>query len=62
MATRSRPAQGVNSLPRKSPRAAYKPDAAPVVVSSGSVSHPKDTRWGKLKRLTTDRTPTIIQD
>lgn len=61
MATRSRPAQGNNSsAPLRRPRPAYKADAAPVVKSRGSVSHPKDTgRWAP-KRLVQDATPTVV--
>ena len=58
---RSRPAQGNNSnRPFNRPRPAYKPSVAPTVVSSGSVSRPRDTRWGKLKRDAGDATPKVV--
>jgi hypothetical protein len=61
MAKVSRPAQGNNSGPLNRPRPAYAPDAAPTVVSSGSVSKPRDTKWGKLRRQNSDATPKVVK-
>lgn len=65
MATRtlSRPAQGNNSIaPLRRPRPAYRPSLAPQVVSSGTLSRPKDTVWrgSTLKRQAADETPKIV--
>lgn len=61
MANVSRPAQGNNSKPRKPARPAYRSDAAPVVVSSGSVSRPKSVT-GRFRgtRLVADATPRVV--
>lgn len=56
-----RPAQGHNSIAKTGGRSAYKPDAAPVVKSRGSVSHPNDTGNWRLKRLVSDETPHVVQ-
>jgi len=63
MAKRARPAQGNNSGPLNRPRPAYKPSAAPQVVSSGSVSKPRDSRWKRstLKTQAADATPKIVK-
>jgi hypothetical protein len=64
MAKIKRPMQGNNSTrPFNRPRPAYKAQAGPTVVSSGSVSKPKDTKWkgSSLKRLPADATPKVIQ-
>lgn len=63
MAKVSRPAQGANSLnPRPRPRAAYRPDAAPRVVSTGSVSKPKHVpNQFSGRTLVADATPKIVQ-
>lgn len=58
---RSRPAQGPARI-RKPSRPAYKSDAAPVVVSTGTVSHPKHIpNQFNGKRLVPDATPKVVQ-
>jgi hypothetical protein len=61
MATRSRPAQGVNRNPRKPPRAAYVPEPAPKVVSQGTVSKPKKPAAWRPGTLPKNATPKIVQ-
>lgn len=61
MASRSRPAQGNNSTPRRIRYSGGTAGTAPTVVSSGSVSKPRDTRWGNLKRQPADATPKVVQ-
>lgn len=59
-----RPALGNNSTrPLNSPRPAYAKPYTPTVVSQGSVSRPRDTRWSgpALKTLVADRPPKVIQ-
>lgn len=60
----ARPAQGNNSKPGRAPRPAYVADTAPQVVSQGSVSKPRDTRWSAatLKTRPADRTPRIVKN
>ena len=60
MATRSRPAQGDNSGPKHRPRPAYKADAAPTVVSRGTLSHPKDPKRSLGGRTAPNATPKIV--
>lgn len=60
----ARPAQGDNKGPLNRPRPAYSPDAAPVVVSTGSASRPTGANSGgrfRGKRLTGDATPKVVQ-
>jgi hypothetical protein len=58
-----RPAQGNNSGPMNRPRPAYLKPFAPTVVSQGSVSKPRDTKWAKgtLKTLRGDTPPKIVK-
>lgn len=59
--TVGRPAQGHNSIVKTGGKTAYKADAAPVIKSRGSVSHPNDTGNWRLKRLVADETPRTVQ-
>lgn len=61
MASRSRPAQGANSLrPFNRPRPAYRPAIAPTVVSAGSLSHPKPNRWRKPRTDADSAVPKVV--
>ena len=65
MASRSRPAQGQNSIgyggpAARRPKPAYRADAAPKVVSVGSQQYPKPNRWGTPSTLVADAAPRIV--
>jgi hypothetical protein len=59
--TVARPAQGVNSTPKAPPRAAYVAEAAPAIVSRGTVSRPKPLGKWNPKILPQDRPGRIVQ-
>ncbi len=59
----SRPSQGNNSNnPTRAARPAYVPDAAPKVVSLGTVSNPSKRGPWRPGTLAADRAPTVVQD
>jgi hypothetical protein len=57
----SRPSQGDNSAARKPPRAAYKSDSTPKVVSLGSLSKPAKRAQWRPGLMAPDATPKVVQ-